>query len=112
MDSHNEPTEWEVSFAGIAEAQLRDIFVAAGPRGTMPEFVQMYAEIDRRLRTDPETFGEPRRYHPELNLHQRMGGIRLLMFRYGVHRESRRVFVQQVIELVGRDAAEGGNGSN
>jgi hypothetical protein len=48
------------------------------------------------MRSDPNEFGESRTYWPNAKLQQRIGFAGPLVFDFGVHEDTRTVFVNRV----------------
>ena len=68
MQNQDDPRRWRVSYTGEVQRRLNVILEASMVRGKLSEYNSVIEDIHRRLLTDPEDFGEPRRYLPFLNL--------------------------------------------
>jgi hypothetical protein len=76
--------------------KLRDWAVIAVRIGMREAFVVALAELDARLRTDPESWGDPVRDYRGLHLTQYYHYGRILTVDYAVHIDGTPVFVIDV----------------
>jgi hypothetical protein len=77
-------------------AKLRDWGAIAVRIGMRDQFVAALAEMDQRLRTDPEAWGDPVRDYRGLHLTQYFRYGPLLIVDYAVHIDGTPVFVLDV----------------
>lgn len=92
-----------VSYAHVVREKLRDGTAVAARIGSRGELAAAVREMDDRLRTDPEAWGDPVKDLRALRLavYHRYG--RLLTVKYAVHIDGTPVFVQNVFLTPGTD---------
>ncbi len=90
---------YRVSLNGIARSSLDVLSVRAAAAGRSEEFLASVQRTLRWLQADPETLGEPYIDFEYLKLTAYSGVVDGLIVRYGIHFESRQVFVNQPFDL-------------
>lgn len=89
--SSDPPAPYTVEYSGAALARLRLLARQAAERGDGPEFASALRELHRRLVLYPQ-FGDPIIDLTEGGGQVRVGIVRPLSMRYGVHEDRKLVF--------------------
>ena len=89
-------TPSRVSPSGRATEQARAALDRAEAVGDLPATVEALEWALAQMRNDPHEFGESRTYWPHAKLQQRIGFAGPLVFDFGVHEDTRTVFVIRI----------------
>lgn len=91
MERSEPPPPYTVEYSGLVVQRLRELSAAAAARGDGPAFAAALKEFDRLLRLYPQ-FGDPQIDLKVGGGQIRLGIVRPVSMRYGVHEENRIVF--------------------
>jgi hypothetical protein len=87
---------YRVSPSARAIEQARAALDRAEVEGDLPAAVEALEWAFEQMQSDPNEFGESRTYWPNARLQQRIGFAGPLVFDFGVHEDTRTVFVIRV----------------
>lgn len=92
-DANGAPLPYHVAISVQVRNGIDALRVAAEEAGEYARFNEALALILRRLRHDPEDFGEPTFRYPNIQLPMYVGAIRPVVVHYGVQKAQRSVIV-------------------
>ena len=79
--------------------EVRRLLEVARQQGRLRQFGQALKWIYEELERTPDEFGESREWYPAAAIQARCGFARPLYVGYGVHADSRRVFLRRFVLL-------------
>lgn len=91
MDTSEPSPLYQIVYSEAVKQRLRILFEVASTRGDGPAFAAALKDFDRRLRLFPQ-FGDPQLDLTQGGGQMRVGVIRPLSMRYGIHEDRRLVF--------------------
>jgi hypothetical protein len=95
-EAGNGQAHYRISIPGPVRARIRLLAGKAAALGIQPQFVKALRDINRRLSSEPSSFGElTRRLGPATIEH--IGSAPPLTVRFAIHQIERAVFLLQVI---------------
>jgi hypothetical protein len=87
---------YRISPSGRASEQTRAALDRAEAQGELRAAVEALEWAYAQMRDNPAEFGESRVYWPSAKLYQRIGFSGPLVFDFGIHEDSRTVFINRV----------------
>jgi hypothetical protein len=91
----NGDARFRLTLMSAATTQLAAILRRAQAIGRRTDVIAAARRIDRRLRMDARSFGEPIKSHPDAQIDERRAAIAPLVVYYGVHLEQPEVFIRE-----------------
>jgi hypothetical protein len=87
---------FRISNSGQVSEQLRAAFAQADQVGALPVTVRAARWIVEEMERTPDEFGESRDYLPEAGIRMRIAFAPPLYVIFGIHEDSRTVFVRKI----------------
>jgi hypothetical protein len=87
---------YRVAPSGVAREQLEAALAHAEARGEKPDVLKAARWAWEEMQRTPHEFGESRSFLPNAKLHRRVVIVGPLRFDFGIHDDSRTVFVVRI----------------
>jgi hypothetical protein len=89
------PSQYSISMSQVHRQELLQLHLQEHALGFGKRFLDAYREALRRLKRDPQVFGEALYRLPLANLDVRHAVVDRLVIDYGVHEETKIVFIRR-----------------
>ena len=89
-------TNYHISNSTAVAEQLRSVFERAGIEGVVPVTIRAARWLVEEMERTPYEFGESREYFEHAEIHKRIVFVPPMYAFFGIHQESRTVFVMKV----------------
>ena len=90
------PSSFQVTALPAVSEQIRRISDHAKAIGYGPSFLEDLADVNRRLSTDPDEWGDPIYDYRTLGMTRFRGSTKFFFIHYSVHKLKRLTYVQSV----------------